>query len=572
MRDDKDIFSSEDWQNTVEIPVVKGDKKEPVGRIFDPWNLNAGGPSESILDSIAKSLKEADKTPETITVSQAPEEETTHRMVQEPETEKTEDIFASQEEMAEEIAPEPEIKSDDTIILPVVDSEKKDEQKDVQATMVVPAVSVPQKNDDDTVIVPTVEPAEDEPEQEIFRQKAAGGRLWPPVLMSSIFMIIACIITLTVGIMPVLMELGFARGMTQIMSPVINAGEPPAYTNVILVGVDKDGYRTDTMMVATYDIEQGKTYIMQLPRDTYVHNNGRVDKKLNSAYFSGIDQLKKEVKMAYGIEIHKYVEVNLEGFRLMIDAIGGVEMDVPINMIYDDPYQDFHIYILKGNQILNGKNAEGFVRFRQNNDGSGYPRGDLQRMEVQREFVMATVKQMISIESLTNINELIKIAQENLKTNLSFDEIYNYCTSILTAEGEAVEFIDTPGEAANLPGGSYFVVDYDGAQKVAQQYFYATQATMSQMKKIVVQPVEPSSPQPGTGTGDNNGSPQKPDETSEDESEETDETDETEEADGTGETEEAAPPASGGSSETAIPEEPSGEPAGESDSSSGMSR
>ena len=291
--------------------------------------------------------------------------------------------------------------------------------------------------------------------------------------------------------------------MTQIMSPVINAGEPPAYTNVLLVGVDKDGYRTDTMMLATYDIEQDKAYIMQLPRDTYVHDNGRLDKKLNSAYYSGFDQLKKEVRMAYGIEVHKYVEVNLEAFRLMIDAIGGVEMNVPINMIYDDPYQDFHIYILKGNQVLNGKKAEQFVRFRQNNDGSGYPRGDLQRMEAQREFVMATVKQMISIESLSNINELIKIAQENVKTDLSFDEIYNYCTSILTAEEGAIEFIDAPGDAANLPGGSYFVVDYDGARKVAQQYFYATQATMSKMKKIVVQPVTPSQTETETDAEEN---------------------------------------------------------------------
>lgn len=504
MKDDKEFFSSEDWQRTMEVPAVSGGKKESAAGIVDPWHLNDGGPSESILDSIAKSLKEADKMPETLIVSDKPGEETPLATDAAPETKKTEDMIVSTEEMAEEITPQAEIKTDNTVVLPAVAAEKEKKQEDVQATMVVPTVSAtPEEDVEDTIAVPVVKPVKDESNEEIIRQESAGGRLWPPVLMSSIFLIIACVITLTVGIMPVLMEHGFARGMTQIMSPVINAGEPPAYTNVLLVGVDEDGYRTDTMMVATYDVEQDKAYIMQLPRDTYVHDNGRRDKKLNSAYFSGLDQLKKEVKMAYGIEIHKFVEVNLEGFRLMIDAIGGVEMDVPINMIYDDPTQDFHIYILKGKQVLNGDKAEEFVRFRQNNDGSGYPRGDLQRMEVQREFVMETIKQMVSRESLANINELIKIAQKNLKTDLSFDEIYNYCTSILTAENGAVEFIDTPGEATNLPGGSYFVVDYDGAREVAQNYFYATQATMAKMKKIVIQPVQPSQPETNTDTEEN---------------------------------------------------------------------
>ena len=491
MNEEREKYSAEDWQTTMEVPAVRGGKKESSGGIFDPWHLNDGGPSNSILDSIAKSLKESDKMPKTLVVSEQPagEEEKTD-ISEETESEIKEPAI---EEMAEEISPQPEIKTDDTKAVPVVSENQDEKHEDKQATMVVPIVpATPKKDAGATLVVPVIESREEKdlPEQEIVRQKTTGGRLWPPVLMSSIFMIIACVITLTVGIMPVLLEHGFARGMTQIMSPVINAGEPPAYTNVLLVGVDEDGYRTDTMMVATYDIEQNKAYIMQLPRDTYVHNNGRRDKKLNSAYYSGLDQLKKEVQIAYGIEIHKYVEVNLEGFRLMIDAIGGVEMNVPINMIYDDPVQNFHIYILKGNQVLSGDKAEQFVRFRQNNDGSGYPRGDLQRMEAQREFVMATVKQMISIESLSNIDELIKIAQENLKTDLSFDEIYNYCTSVLTAEEGAIEFIDTPGEAANLLGGSYFVVDYDGARDVAQTYFYATQATMAKMKKIVVQPVQ----------------------------------------------------------------------------------
>lgn len=462
MNQDKTNFTSDDLQKTMEIPAAGG-KKEPSGGIFDPWNLNSGGQSESILNSIAKSLSESDKMPETITVDAQP-----------PAAKEPEKPVIMKEEIAEEIVseakeepkPQPKTKADDTMVVPVV-----------------PLTDKPEKVTN-----------RQEPEKEIMRQKAAGGRVWPPVLVSSIFIIVACFITLSAGILPVLIEHGFARGMTQIMSPVIQTSEPPAYTNVLLVGVDEDGYRTDTMMIATYDSERGKVSIMQLPRDTYVKDNGRTDKKLNSAYYSGIDQLQREIQIAYGIETHKYVAVDLEAFRLLIDAIGGVEVVVPFNMVYDDPTQDFHIYLLakrdgNGNalpQLLNGDKAEQFVRFRQNNDGSGYPMGDLERMEAQQDFIKATVKRMISIDGLKNINELIDIAQENVKTNLTFDEIYSYATAVLTGDQGMIEFVEAPGEARTLPAGSYFIVDYDSARNVAQNYFYATQSTMAKMKRVVI--------------------------------------------------------------------------------------
>ena len=479
MSQDKINWDSDDLQRTMELPAVGG-KSEPAGKVFDPWHLDGDGPPENIIDSIAKSLEKAEKMPETLTVSLWPEKE-------EP-AEKN-----PSEETAEEIAPEPVLQD-------------KDPEKDIDATQVVQTIEAEEEKEevptDATMVVPVIKTddlSETEEQQEIIREKAKTGRIWPPVLISSLLLIVACFITLVAAIMPVLTEHGFTRGMTQIMAPVINAGEPPAFTNVLLVGVDEDGYRTDTMMVATYDVETDKVSVMQLPRDTYVANNGRTDKKLNSAFYSGIDQLKREIRLAYGIETHKYVEINLEAFRKMIDAIGGVETVVPFNMIYDDPTQDFHIYLIakkdsQGNplpQLLNGKKAEQFVRFRKNNDGSGYPLGDLQRMQAQRQFLMDAVKQMVSIDGLKNIDELIKIAQENVETDLTFNEIYDYCTAILTAEEGAIEFVDAPGDAMTLPFGSYFIVDYNGAKKIAQERFYATQATIAKMQRVVIQPVAP---------------------------------------------------------------------------------
>ncbi len=485
MSQDKINLNSDDWQKTMEIPAVSK-KNEPIGEIFDPWHLDKGGPPESILSSIAKTLEKAEKMPGTISIPLQPEEE-------QPSEENL------KEETAEEIAPPPA-------------PENKQSEKDIDATQVIQPVKEKEENKepapDATMVLPVVKkdqpPQAKEDQPEIVREKAKNGRIWPQVLASSLLLIVACFITLVSAIMPVLTEHGFTRGMTQIMAPVINAGEPLAFTNVLLVGVDEDGYRTDTMMVATYDIETDKVSIMQLPRDTYVANNGRADKKLNSAFYSGIDQLQREIRLAYGIETHKYVEINLEAFRKMIDAIGGVETVVPFNMVYDDPTQDFHIYLIakkdsQGNplpQLLNGKKAEQFVRFRKNNDGSGYPLGDLQRMQAQRQFLMDAVKQMISIDGLKNINELIEIAQENVETDLTFNEIYDYCTAILTAQEGAIEFVDAPGEAMTLPFGSYFIVDYDSAKKVAQERFYATQATIAKMQRVVVQPVQPEEEEP----------------------------------------------------------------------------
>lgn len=459
MNQDNNNFGSDDLFKTMEVPAAKG-RDDSSGGIYDPWKLSSDDADDEVIKYIAERLSGSDKMPREIEfVPPQPEETVQPSEAEEPASPADEEPSSNPSEKEE---------SNDLI------------SADLDATQVInitpPASVTPQISEE----IPS--PKRD-------------GRLWIPVLLSSIFLIVVCFVTLTSAILPVLKEYGFARGMTQIMSPVINANEPPAFTNVLLVGVDEDGYRTDTMMVATYDNELDKVSVMQLPRDTYVANNGRTDKKINSAYIFGIEQLQDEIEIAYGIETHKYALVNLDGFRKLIDAIGGVEMNVPINMIYDDPTQNFHIYLLKGMQTLNGDKAEQFVRFRKNNDGSGYPMGDLQRMQAQKEFIMATIKKAISIDGLSNINELINIAQNHVETDLTFDEISAYCTSVLTAEEGAIEFITAPGEAQTTAIGSYFFVDYDAAREVAQTHFYATAETMSRMKRVVIQPVVPD-PEP----------------------------------------------------------------------------
>lgn len=335
-----------------------------------------------------------------------------------------------------------------------------------EATREMPAVISQTEeavHEDETVYIPD-ETVYDPPQNKTTH-------LWIPIFVSCLIICTACFSVLAMTVKNIISENGMAGGVSKIVTPIIKTDDPPNY-NVILIGTDKGGYRTDTMMVATYNKEENKAYVMQLPRDTYVENNGRRDKKLNSAYFSGIDQLKKEVKLAYYIDVDKYLAVELDGFVQAIDALGGVEVDVPINMNYDDPTpgQDLHIHIKKGKQVLDGAAAEGFVRFRKNNDGTGYPMGDLQRIQAQREFITALIKKVISADGISKIPDLLKIAKDNLKTDINNDNAYQFIYKILSIGTDNIEFIEAPGAPKTMTY-SYFVVDREDAARISNQYF-----------------------------------------------------------------------------------------------------
>ena len=210
-----------------------------------------------------------------------------------------------------------------------------------------------------------------------------------------------------------------------------NDGVEDSYVNALLLGVDKDGTRTDVIIFAQLDLIDGSVNMLQIPRDTYVDIN-RVDKKINSAYgYNKEEEVFRQVEHLLGVEVSKFILVNTKGFRDIIDAIGGVDFKVPINMNYDDPVQDFHIHLKKGQQLLDGTKAEMLVRFRQNNDGSGYAMGDIDRIAVQKEFINASVDKIFSMRSLFKIPKFISIAQDNISTNFSATQIAQYAPKVL---------------------------------------------------------------------------------------------------------------------------------------------
>ena len=177
---------------------------------------------------------------------------------------------------------------------------------------------------------------------------------------------------------------------------------------VLGISTDEEGaLLTDTIMVASYNPNTQKATLLSIPRDTYTGNTpsrATAYEKINSVYSRHEDpqDVLDEVNEITGLNLEYYVIVKTEGFIKLVDAIGGVTFNVPIDMDYDDTSQDLHIHLKAGEQFLDGDKAEQLVRFRHNNDGTSYPEeygdNDLGRMRTQREFIMAVIKQTVKVE------------------------------------------------------------------------------------------------------------------------------------------------------------------------------
>ena len=250
------------------------------------------------------------------------------------------------------------------------------------------------------------------------------------------------------------------------------------YINALLLGVDKDGYRTDVIIFAQLNLINNSLSMLQIPRDTYSPLN-KNDKKINSAYLGfkngvitpDINQVYKEVESITGHEVNNYLMVNTKGFREIIDAIGGVDFDVPMRMKYDDPDQDLFIDLQKGMQHLNGSKAEQLVRFRKDNDGGGYPRGDLQRNEVQRDFIFAVIDKVFSLNGVTKIPELISIVSSSMKSSFTNTQMLQYAPFIMSLDKANIHIMGLEGVDEYRNGRSYFIPNDALNNEILSNYF-----------------------------------------------------------------------------------------------------
>lgn len=251
----------------------------------------------------------------------------------------------------------------------------------------------------------------------------------------------------------------------------------------LLVGIsgcEEDYKLADTIMLCSYDPKEQKASILSIPRDTYVGKNKQkasASYKINAVYRNGenIDGMVKSIEGVTGIEINNYLIVDTDALIQLVDAIGGVNFNVPIDMKYDDPTQDLHIDLKAGEQKLNGQQAEWLVRFRHNNDGTSYSfeygDNDIGRMRTQREFIQETLKQTLKPENLLHLTKIAQIGYDSIKTNMTFDTIKDYIPYAVNFSTENLQTGTLPGTPELCNGVWIYTVDKKATKQIVEELF-----------------------------------------------------------------------------------------------------
>lgn len=227
--------------------------------------------------------------------------------------------------------------------------------------------------------------------------------------------------------------------------------------NTLLMGVDESKALSDVMILISYNKKNEKISMVSIPRDTYVNVTGVKHHKINSIIGvgkSGTYMAMDTVSNILQVPVHYYATVDFEGVERIIDIIGGVKVNVPPGMDYDDPTQNLHIHLKPGERVLNGKDSLKFLRFR-----SGYPDADLGRIKAQQKFIEAFIGKLSSPKILPKALPLLNEMSKSIKTNMPEGDIASYALKAVGIKMENVKLHTLPGEGKSINGASYYVID-----------------------------------------------------------------------------------------------------------------
>lgn len=224
---------------------------------------------------------------------------------------------------------------------------------------------------------------------------------------------------------------------------------------------------TDTIMVFKYNPQTQNAYLISIPRDTFIGDNkysARAADKINSVYQGKYpEKILNAVNKVTGLDLKYYVLVDTEALKALVDAIGGVYFDVPIDMKYTDKKQGLYINLKAGYQLLDGDKAEQVVRFRHNQDGTSYSyeygNNDTGRMKTQRNFLKAVIKQTLTPNNILNIGKFIDIAQTYVKTNIPMEILKQYIAPAINFSVDNLETGTLPGVNEKCNGVWIFVAN-----------------------------------------------------------------------------------------------------------------
>lgn len=243
----------------------------------------------------------------------------------------------------------------------------------------------------------------------------------------------------------------------------VTEGRKPGCYTFLIAGKDKAAGLTDTILVGMLDTKNHTLKFISIPRDTAV-NVGYAPKKINQYYAAaennnkdGVEALLAGVEKILGYRVESYAIFDVDVFVKLVDTMGGVEFDVPIDMDYDDPGQDLYIHVKKGFQKLDGYDTMCVFRYR-----STYADGDIGRLNVQHDLLKAMTKQLLTLGNIPNIKKLVDIYEENVITNLSAGNVMFYVQEFLKLKDESITFETIPANYnGNKNGMSYVFIHLD---------------------------------------------------------------------------------------------------------------
>ena len=332
------------------------------------------------------------------------------------------------------------------------------------------------------------------------KQKRKGGRIFGKIIL-----ILLLIIIILAGVFAYKVYKN-GGGLTGIVSTLVGT-DPEKTKNLpdfycLLLG--KSEAMTDTIMVAKYSPSTGEAALLSIPRDSFVGNNpntATASDKINSKYQISPQKTIDAVNKLTGLNLKYYITVDTKALRDLVNAIGGVYFDVPIKMDYDDSSQNLYIHLEQGYQLLDGEKAEWLVRFRHNNNGTSYSYeygdNDLGRMRTQREFIMAVAKQALKLENITKINDILKIVEKEVETNIDWDTMMEYAPALLNINADNIKTGMLPGTAQYCNGVAVYLVDEDESKELVNELFLTPSSTSNEEENTVSNEV---SNQVSTGT------------------------------------------------------------------------
>lgn len=237
---------------------------------------------------------------------------------------------------------------------------------------------------------------------------------------------------------------------------------------------------SDTIIVCSYDPKTQEASMLSIPRDTFIGDskyNASVYDKINSLYNNGKNPEKtlEAVNEITGLDIKNYVLIDTKALVELVDTIGGIEFNVPMDMKYSDSSQDLFINLKEGWQKLSGDQVEQLVRFRHNANGSTYSyeygMEDLGRMRTQREVIKAIAKQTVQFKNVKEVGKIVDITEKYVQTNMNLQSLKDYIPYAVNMNADDIRAEQLPGVPKYINGISFFVYDEEETKAMVDELF-----------------------------------------------------------------------------------------------------